>query len=306
MAIGLPTAATELLSEVWNRQIYALNSIHDKNLDWVSNLLSFDIERYTYPHRTGRNGNGSNTSTKKMQFRLYSLTSIWYVHYHSTSSLLWIEIFPATRSARQTCQHLRSNDAKQTTKWMSPISIASSRRVVLELVLTTVNVSHHNTPYSIDIPEQGWIAADSNYPPQILDDYDSRTMSFKHARLMQQPIYDTHGKYVPPWNAEEKFRKGTLVMIEARFNVHHFPPSRTSGAHSVRLQDFIIVPCFPDYPYQAYQIIASQVRTLAASPDPWDESLDHKGVLQDIADIVEASSSSGSSTEVHKTLAGPS
>ena len=59
---------------------------------------------------------------------------------------------------------------------------------------------------------------------------------------MQQPLYDVTKRLVPPWRAQEEFRKGTLVLVEANLNIHHFPSAGRSGlGHSVSLQQLLIV-----------------------------------------------------------------
>ena len=60
-------------------------------------------------------------------------------------------------------------------------------------------------------------------------------MHFTRARLMQQPLYDLRDKLVPPWDAQKEFRQGTLVLVEAVLNVHHYPPhGNAKCGHSVR------------------------------------------------------------------------
>ena len=58
----------------------------------------------------------------------------------------------------------------------------------------------------------------------MLYDFDPEVEKFKTAKLMQQPLYDLRNKLVPPWEAQETFREGTLVQVKAHLNVHHFPP----------------------------------------------------------------------------------
>lgn len=159
--------------------------------------------------------------------------------------------------------------------------------------MDTIDTSQQKAEKSVEgRPGEDSISLNSDYAPSVLNDFDSTVMCFENARLAQQNLLDVHDKLVPPWDAQKKFRKGTLVLVEAQLNVHHFPPVKKRSE---------MLPG-----RSAYQIVLSKAKVLAPSPDPFDETVLHlhHNAFEDLADIVDSAgdSSASSADEVHKTL----
>lgn len=128
------------------------------------------------------------------------------------------------RNARLSChQVVLSNVARQMRTWMS--QMFKKRAHTMMFALTTVSLCFiqitRSNEHSLICSDS--ISLDSTYSPAVLDDFDPNVMKISHCNLMQLPLYDLKERLIAPWEMYEKFRPGTLLMIKAVLNIHHFP-----------------------------------------------------------------------------------
>ncbi|KAJ3575598.1 hypothetical protein NP233_g983 [Leucocoprinus birnbaumii] len=115
---------------------------------------------------------------------------------------------------------------------------------------TEENVTSHDTQGKTVLPPG------STYPPSFLNDYGDRNV-FNHqqAKLVQQKLYDTDNKLIPPWEMWDKLRPGTLVLVDAYLICWSIPAQGMSK------------------PRKIFHVVSKNLRCLAKSPeDAWQPS----------------------------------
>ena len=142
-------------------------------------------------------------------------------------------------------------------------------------------------------------------------------------KLVQQPLYSTQKKLIPPWSTQEELRQGMFVNVEAKLNVHHFGVfDRPSSIRSQCLFLTSRLTRLHRFTLQTCEIVATRVRVLAKSPAPYEhitsnttpstqissqassQTIESGGLFDELDNTVGGANDQDSDAEVHATLKG--
>ena len=113
------------------------------------------------------------------------------------------------------------------------------------------------------------------YNPNLLLDHRGDLFEHKHAMLVQQDIRDTNDNLVAPWQMQDKFRPGTIVVMDTTLVCWHISARGMSKARNVCITSLwnpcshmlINVTTIP----KVYQVQAHRIQILHESEEPIEE-----------------------------------
>ena len=115
------------------------------------------------------------------------------------------------------------------------------------------------------------IAIGAFYDPRLLPDYGGTLFRLVHAKLVQRNVVDDTEALIPPWEAYDKLRPGTLVLMKVQLLTFNFEDQQRNGTRKI------------------YQFLIERLRVLAPSTEDMEAGSHTKpSPTQSLADPLSA------------------